>query len=374
VVSQVGYNTKVGAVKNYNLYIRGCTLKITRDDDGKFIIPQTFRGCGTALKPAAENWILVRKPLAGTVAVNILKHGVGGINIDESRVSYQGETDQASATPQGKPTAKSGALAGGTQNENERKEFIADNTKGRWPSNVIFSHSSACQQIGTKKVPNPGGSSSGSTAFGQRSGWNAHENRTTEVKRNRDDDGLETVEAWECVENCPVRLLNEQSGQLTSGVLDQATVTAENVIYGKHHGYNDPKQYEGNSGGASRFYKNFSQEPPFYYTAKASKSDKNDGLNEAGLINKHPTVKSQNLMRYLVKLITPKGGTVLDPFAGSGSTLLAAISEGMRFIGIERDTDYIAIAKQRLETAGQTKLDEVHQHELFDMVMSGELD
>jgi site-specific DNA-methyltransferase (adenine-specific) len=65
--------------------------------------------------------------------------------------------------------------------------------------------------------------------------------------------------------------------------------------------------------------------------------------------NIHPTVKPTDLMAYLIRLVTPKGGIVLDPFMGSGSTGKAAVREGMNFIGIERETEYFEIAKSRIE-------------------------
>lgn len=82
----------------------------------------------------------------------------------------------------------------------------------------------------------------------------------------------------------------------------------------------------------------------FFYCAKASKRDRDAG-------NIHPTVKPTALMRYLVRLVTPPGGTVLDPFAGSGSTGKAAILEGFAFIGFEREAEYAAIAQARIDAA-----------------------
>lgn len=82
----------------------------------------------------------------------------------------------------------------------------------------------------------------------------------------------------------------------------------------------------------------------FFYCAKASKSDRNDGCEK----NNHPTVKPTELMRYLCRLVTPPGGTVLDPFMGSGSTGRGAVMEGLRFIGIEREAEYLEIAKARI--------------------------
>jgi site-specific DNA-methyltransferase (adenine-specific) len=95
----------------------------------------------------------------------------------------------------------------------------------------------------------------------------------------------------------------------------------------------------GDSGSAARFF----------YCAKANKRDRNEGLDN--ITNHHPTVKPTELMRYLCRLITPPGGTILDPFTGSGSTGKAAILEGFNFIGIELDPDYITIAQARIDHA-----------------------
>jgi DNA modification methylase len=84
----------------------------------------------------------------------------------------------------------------------------------------------------------------------------------------------------------------------------------------------------------------------FFYTAKCSKKDRNEGLE--GVVNHHPCLKPTALMRYLCRLVTPPGGIVLDPFMGSGSTGKAAILEGFRFIGIEREAEYVEIARARI--------------------------
>ena len=93
----------------------------------------------------------------------------------------------------------------------------------------------------------------------------------------------------------------------------------------------------GDTGGASRFF----------YVAKASRSERNKGLER----NIHPTVKPVDLMRYLIRLVTPKGGTVLDPFMGSGTTAVAAIEEGVSWIGCEREPEYVAIIEARIAAA-----------------------
>lgn len=266
---------------------------------------KAWEGWGTALKPAVEFWIVARKPLDGTVAENVLAHGTGALNIDGCRVGFQSDDDKAAAKPQGRATAKVGALAGGTQNEAERTEFVVNqSTAGRWPAHLILDEGAAAlldEQSGTRASGKPG------------TRRKAHE---------------------------------------TTSMVGRLGITGEQEV-----GYGD-------SGGASRFF----------YVPKTSKRDKDEGLDDlptrspgektdredgsAGITaysgsrgvsrNSHPTVKSTALMAWLVRLVTPPGGIVLDPFMGSGSTGKAALLEGFRFIGIERESEYFAIAERRL--------------------------
>lgn len=132
-----------------------------------------------------------------------------------------------------------------------------------------------------------------------------------------------------CEPGCAVAVLDGQSGVLTSGKRNAGV--RKGLGFHGAHGDGGPAIKE-SSGGASRFF----------YCAKASKSDK-------GADNVHPTVKSTKLMGYLIRLVTPKGGTVLDCFAGSGSTGVAAVLEGFKFVGIEREREYAEIASKRME-------------------------
>jgi DNA modification methylase len=120
-----------------------------------------------------------------------------------------------------------------------------------------------------------------------------------------------------------------QQGAATGAEPSSKTTSAYGDFAGRA-----PSQPRGDSGSAARFF----------YCSKASKADR-------GADNKHPTVKPTDLMRYLCRLVTPPGGVVLDPFMGSGSTGKAAIREGFRFIGIERDPDYRTIARARIDAA-----------------------
>jgi hypothetical protein len=185
-----------------------------------------------------------------------------------------------------------------------------------------------------------------------------------------DRDGTETVEAWDCHPDCPVRMLDEQSGENCGG--SGGAFKKPSLFFEKNpvpQGYND-------KGSASRFF----------YIAKPSKWEKEQGMSgekitpeqmtgrkagSPGLVmeggkanpyagptgaprrNAHPTVKPIALMRYLIRLVTPPGGTVLDPFLGSGTTLCAIHTlnvEGHAFrgIGIEREAEYVEIARARV--------------------------
>ena len=229
-------------------------------------------GRGTALKPANEPICLARKPLSEkTIAANVLRWGTGALNIDASKVKYTSEADKASATPQGKCTGKSGALAGGTQNERDRSEFERPDQKGRFPANVILDEKAG-------------------------------------------------------------EILDQQSGNLTSGAMVGAykgTTKNKGVCFGEY-GYS-LKKIEPSSGGASRFF----------YCAKASSAERGSG-------NNHPTVKPISLISYLVRLITPPAGLVLDPFLGSGTLMKAARGLNVDWLGIEMNPEYVEIAKGRI--------------------------
>ena len=161
---------------------------------------------------------VLRKPLSeGTVAANTLKHGTGGLNIDASRVG----TEQV-------PINRLEVWSGFGQKE--RPAYVATTSKGRWPANVILQHLDGCRCDGVKEVRGiGGGASSGGNAFGQDPGWNAHQNRPTNITRPMDKDGKETVANWVCEPGCPVAALDEQSGSLKSGVM-----TGMQRGWGKH--------------------------------------------------------------------------------------------------------------------------------------------
>jgi DNA modification methylase len=143
----------------------------------------------------------------------------------------------------------------------------------------------------------------------------------------------------------PANLIHDGSEEVVKGFPQTTKGTASGYNW-QESGNDNPTHFIkniksgvhfGDSGSASRFF----------YCAKASKADRNSG----GVNSNHPTVKPTDLMRYLCRLVTPPGGTVLDPFTGSGSTGKAAILEGFNFIGIERESEYVEIAKARIADA-----------------------
>ena len=255
-----------------------------------------FTGVGTALKPGHEAWILARKPLAGTVAANAIAYGTGGLRIDDCRIGDVDTRAPTGGSPDGSGWGtKSGAIAG--------------SPLGRFPANVTLDEEAAATLD----------EQSGSLQSGGRSG------------------------------------VSYDTGYVTA-------VASEWTIGGGGSG-----RCIADTGGASRFF----------YVAKAPRAEKDAGLDHlplrtggdatdreegsaglnspragsgrtGGVRNHHPTVKSIALMRWLCRLITPPGGIVLDLFAGSGTTGLAALAEGLRFVGVEREAEFVDVAAGRL--------------------------
>lgn len=163
------------------------------------------------------------------------------------------------------------------------------------------------------------------------------------------------VSAWNCAEGCPLRELDAQSGDRPGMPCTTKRKGASPKGYGIGVAPDDAEMSPdyGDSGGASRFF----------YCAKPSTSEKEAGLTAVGEEgaekpkrgNTHPTVKSIALMSYLVKLITPPGGVVLDPFAGSGTTGVACVLGGWSFLGIEKEPEFAKIAAKRVAYWDRTK-------------------
>lgn len=211
------------------------------------------------LRPGLPDFaFLFRRPPEGTVAENVLRFGCGGLNVDACRVGTAAGIPSVHATR----AADESRMTYG--NGLRRAGSVVDWSPGagRWPSNLVLVHHAECREAGTRRVPNVGGSSSGGSAFGQNSGWNPHNNRVTEVRRNRDSDGLETIRAYECHETCPVRALDEQSGVLSSAMGRPHTQDENHAtICFNGRAWSTPGvNQHGDTGGASRFFPQFKDE------------------------------------------------------------------------------------------------------------------
>jgi site-specific DNA-methyltransferase (adenine-specific) len=322
-------------------------------------------GWGTALKPAWEPIVLARKPLSEpNVAANVLRWGVGGLNIDGCRIEYQSKDDKASATPQGRVTSKGKAIGAEPDAGRglERVEFQRPEQKGRWPANLMLECTCEKTQEGEIQGTKPHPVVSRQEKY---PGYGSITRKQGEVVNYGDADGKEPVRIH-TNPDCPAAMLDEQSGERPTGKPTRGMAPTTDSIYGAY-----AKRSligGGDSGGASRFF----------YCAKASRSEREAGLEDLPPINSaenlgreegsagldspragagrtrkevrngHPTVKPIALMRYLVRLVTPPGGCVLDPFCGSGSTLIAAALEGFEFVGIDLDDAYCNVAAHRV--------------------------
>lgn len=281
-----------------------------------------WAGWGTCLKPSYEPIIVARKPLDGTCVDNVIKWGVGGLNIDECRVPMNKDDFN-------EITNKSSKNPTDNYNYNESKKYgdyklniaTLPNEQGRFPANTILTYDETDYEEVCGGFPQSKGASSQN---------------------------------------------NYSNGSIYRG---QSLNESGTKLEGHREWYND-------DGSASRYF----------YCAKASKKDRDEGLDKfetkqcvgggggigdylkdvnscsgkfgsekAPHKNTHPTVKPTELMQYLIRLVTPNGGTVLDPFNGSGSTGKAAMYENRernkdyKYIGIELTEEYLPIARTRIE-------------------------
>jgi DNA modification methylase len=270
---------------------------------------QVWDGWGTALKPAHEPIVMARKPLDGTVANNVLTHGVGGINIDGCRVAYpEGEVDfdrvqrqQANGSGNTITNAFGASALVGTEIKTYKEN-------GRFPANFIHDGSDEVLELFPQTSPSKAAA---------RGGTNPN---PMDWGNNRSD------------------------GDIVKGHTDNGGSAARFFYCAKANKKDRNEGLDGfeavRSGGMS---------------ATIDGSMLTGSGNERNTTNKnhHPTVKPTDLMRYLCRLVTPPNGTVLDPFTGSGSTGKAAVMEGFNFIGVEQSAEYFEIAKARIESANK---------------------
>lgn len=294
-------------------------------------LAKVYDGYGTDLKPAYEPIILARKPFNSAVAENVEKWGTGGLNLAACKVGNEVRINPAAANKPGGHAYRLSVTG--------MPDAVATEAEGRFPPNLLFSHSLWC------------------------------------------------VEGAGCAPDCPVAALDEQSGVIvSSNKIRRDKASSNRAMSGRNydhvsHGHDD-------IGAASKFYPNFHFSDDdlhfiFRFIAKASPGERNKGLSDLPKIRKvyngkssasspdmkgveqkmttdaqniHPTVKPVAIMRWLCELLAPPtlNGVVpigLDPFVGSGTTALAAYSLGLRFVGLEQDANYFEIAQKRLDAA-----------------------
>lgn len=325
-----------------------------------------WMGYGTALKPSIEPIPVFMKPIDGTFAENALKYGVAGFWIDGARIPVNPDIDdmlrETSRQPRESQTWEQGS---GFKNENNSLTGVHE--KGRWPANFILSHTPLCKPIGTarikgSRVDKPCDYQGEVGAFGNAG--------PRPARGIGDEDGMETVVIWDCVSWCPVAILDQQSGISTSSGGPASMGALGKNIYGKYK-LDRPASNTGglgDAGGASRFF----------YRAKSPRSERNMGCrdmywqasdtdigfvrvtrqvwkglprNQRARGNIHPTVKPISLMEHLCTLtkMPAESDCVLDPFLGSGTTLIACFYTGRHAIGIELHEAYCEIAARRID-------------------------
>ncbi len=279
-------------IRDQIMWIYGSGFPKSKNLDGE------HKGKGTALKPAHEPIVMARKPFSATILENVNEYGTGILNIDPCRVP----TEEMLAGGSG------GLLSHVRDGDTPPGAEWTQNNEGRWPANVIHD-----------------GSDEVLSAFPDAKGQQG------KAKSDGSDNGNKVYGALKNIKKTPIPRIESDTS-------------------------------------AARFF----------YCAKVSKTDRDEGMDRfvtasasemtggrtegsaginnpragagrtSGAKNTHPTVKPGDLMRYLCRLVTPAGGTVLDPFMGSGSTGKAAIAEGFRFIGVEMDPDHLVTAAARI--------------------------
>jgi site-specific DNA-methyltransferase (adenine-specific) len=255
-----------------------------------------WSGWGTALKPAVEPICVARKPLDGTVVANILKWGVGALNIDGSRVPGELVTINKLETWSG-------------HGQKQRPKYASTTaTEGRWPANLVHDGSEAVL-----------------ADFPQSNGG-------APPKKANAAPGARLNDGWK-PDNHEVRT------EMGSGSAARFFYCAK------------PSKREKNAGldGLPKRGKVYNGQSD--HSAGNAPGSVEERFTTRPAANFHESVKPLTLMRYLCKLVTPPGGVVLDPFLGSGTTAVAAVLEGFEWLGCELTPEYWSIIKRRVAWA-----------------------
>jgi DNA modification methylase len=311
VIEEAGFE-----IRDQIMWIYGSGFPKSQDVGKNNNMPK-YKGWGTQLKPAHEPICMARKPLEGSVYKNVQKYGTGAINIDECRVPCEPRT-----TPVYSDDDKTDNTMFGLNNKIQHERV--ETTTGRFPANVIHD---------------------GSDEVTQHFPYSTSGARKPEHNIKGLEDG------------------------------SQREIFGSDANSGKYNV--QPFEYaEADEGSAARFF----------YCPKVNRSERHMGFDNVEPFNRpktdtvstgvqvlrkrdpqeftgnnHPTVKPVELMKYLIKLVTPKNGKVLDPFNGSGSTGMAAVSLGHEYVGIELDTNYCEISKKRIEAYNDNGFNELFE-------------
>jgi site-specific DNA-methyltransferase (adenine-specific) len=279
-----------------------------KSDDAK-----KWEGWGTALKPSLEPITVARKPLVGTVANNVLEYGTGGMNIDACRVPMDAADYEQLSKGVDQIRQRGGVMDNSWKNSSDLSGANPANPLGRWPANFIHDGSQAVLDLFPDTQPSRSGGMSYNKDTQHLNGKQPH------ARTGHDDLGGSAARYFYCAK------ANKAD---------------------RNEGLDDfEEDYNRGTGTHNNGKSN---------TRVGNAAERAAGITHVELQkvkNIHPTVKPTDLMRYLCRLVTQPGGTVLDPFMGSGTTGKAAMLDGLQFIGCEMDEQYYKIAEARIKHA-----------------------
>ena len=305
---------------------------------------QAWSGWKTALKPAHEPIVMARKPFKGSCIDNVLEHGVGALNIDESRIESEPRMVLTRKEGHNATLTFDGSKESEHKDTSDAYEMVEHN--GRFPSNVLgevegYQKFFYCPKVSRaerhagfenlpKRLCGPGGD--GWVQAQEHQGNNKKDNLDHIPKYDRRTEGLESA-GFQGLQKLDGKKGNLDHIPAPFGDVKGCYVDGKRFA-AKHQELQTNKRPRGEAFGDGNLLK--------------------DATQSVG--NNHPTVKPVELMKYLVRLVTPAGGRVLDPFNGSGSTGMACVELGYDYTGIDLDKDYVEIANKRI-SAWEKKFD-----------------
>ena len=289
-----------------------------------------WSGWKTALKPAHEPIVMARKPFRGSTIDNVLTHGVGALNIDATRIAYEGEADMKEANVfKGTRTTGMDQYCEPTGNlDKDKEKLITGNTEGRYPSNVLGDIPDYQKYFYSPKV----------SRKERHRGFEQHHIPTSKGGI-LGTDGDWSPEHW-----------HGEKGQKNKGSLSHIPTNPAGMydVDGTGVQYNPDKKNNVGNNAVGKIETGLTDKNGNVQTFTSDPATHNVG-------NNHPTVKPVALMRYLVQLVTPQGAHVMDPFSGSGSTGMACRELARQFTGIDLDNNYCEIARKRIQASTEDK-------------------